>query len=117
MENKRIDKPWGYENLIEVNNDYVVKELFMKEGHSCSLQYHEKKHETFYVLSGELKFYVGSDINSLTTLILKPGDHHTIEPLVIHRMEAIIDSLYLESSTNFLDDVIRLDDKYGRVKK
>jgi mannose-6-phosphate isomerase-like protein (cupin superfamily) len=111
----KIDKPWGYEKWIEVNPDYVVKELFMKEGNSCSLQYHEKKHETFYVLKGKLKFYVGDNKDNLDTIILEPGDHYTIEPLVIHRMEAMIDSLYLESSTNFLDDVIRLEDKYGRV--
>jgi mannose-6-phosphate isomerase-like protein (cupin superfamily) len=110
-----IDKPWGYERWIEVNPNYVVKELFMKEGNSCSLQYHEKKHETFYVLSGKLKFYVGPDKDSLSVMYLEPGQHYTIEPLVIHRMEAVIDSLYLESSTNFLDDVIRIQDNYGRL--
>lgn len=112
---KHVDKPWGYEKWIEVNPDYVVKELFMKEGNSCSLQYHEKKHETFYVLNGKLKFYVGKDKDNLTTMFLEAGDHHTIEPLIIHRMEAIVDSLYLESSTNFLEDVIRLEDSYGRI--
>lgn len=112
---KKIEKPWGYERWIEVNPDYVVKELFMKEGNSCSLQYHEKKHETFYVLKGKLKFYVGENKDDLTTMFLEPGEHYTIEPLVVHRMEAVVDSLYLESSTNFLDDVIRLEDKYGRI--
>jgi mannose-6-phosphate isomerase len=110
-----IDKPWGYERHLEINDDYVVKELFMKEGNSCSLQYHEKKHETFYVLKGKLKFYIGPNQNSLKTLLLEPGEHHTIEPRVVHRMEAVVDSLYLESSTNFLDDVIRLEDQYGRA--
>jgi mannose-6-phosphate isomerase-like protein (cupin superfamily) len=109
-----IDKPWGYERHLEINDDYVVKELFMKEGNSCSLQYHEKKHETFYVLKGKLKFYVGLDKYNLEVMYLEVGEHYTIEPLVVHRMEAIVDSLYLESSTNFLDDVIRLEDKYGR---
>ena len=112
---KQIDKPWGYERHIEVNDDYVVKELFMKEGNSCSLQYHEKKHETFYVLKGKLKFYVGQDKDNLEVMYLEVGEHYTIEPLVIHRMEAVVDSLYLESSTNFLEDVIRLEDKYGRT--
>lgn len=114
-ESKIIEKPWGYEKLIEVNENYVVKELFMKEGHSCSLQYHQKKHETFYLLKGKLKFYIGKDKDNLITMFLEPGQYHTIEPLVIHRMEAIVDSVYLESSTNFLDDVIRLEDKYGRT--
>jgi mannose-6-phosphate isomerase len=115
MEVIHIDKPWGYERHLEINDNYVVKELFMKEGNSCSLQYHEKKHETFYVLNGKLKFYVGVDKDNLEEMELNVGEHYTIEPLVVHRMEAIVDSLYLESSTNFLDDVIRLEDKYGRV--
>lgn len=110
-----IDKPWGYERHLEINDDYVVKELFMKSGNSCSLQYHEKKHETFYVLKGKLKFYVGPSKDNLKEMELNVGEHYTIEPLVVHRMEAMVDSLYLESSTNFLDDVIRLEDKYGRV--
>jgi mannose-6-phosphate isomerase-like protein (cupin superfamily) len=112
---KMINKPWGWEKLVEVNKDYVVKELFMKEGNSCSLQYHEKKHETFYVLIGKLKFEVGPDKNNLEEMELNEGEFYTIEPLVVHRMSAIVDSLYLESSTNHLDDVIRLEDKYGRV--
>jgi mannose-6-phosphate isomerase-like protein (cupin superfamily) len=117
MEKKviKIDKPWGYERHLEINENYVVKELFMKEGNSCSLQYHEKKHETFYLLKGKLKFYVGDNKDNLSVLYLEEGNHYTIEPFVIHRMEAVVDSLYLEASTNFLDDVIRLEDKYGRV--
>lgn len=111
----KIEKPWGYEKHLEINPNYVVKELFMKQGNSCSLQFHEKKHETFYLLKGQLKFYVGNDKDNLTILYLEPGDHYTIEPLIVHRMEAVVDSLYLEASTNFLDDVIRLEDKYGRV--
>ena len=110
-----IEKPWGYENLIEVNDDYVVKELFMKNGHSCSLQYHEKKHETFYLVSGKLRFYVGDTKDDLKILDLDPGKSYTIKPLVVHRMEALEDSIYIEASTNYLDDVIRLEDKYGRI--
>lgn len=83
---KIIDKPWGWEKLIEVNDDYVVKELFMKEGNSCSLQYHEKKHETFYVLKGKLKFEVGTDKYNLVEMELNVGEFFTIEPLVVHRM-------------------------------
>lgn len=111
----KIEKPWGYERHLEINENYVVKELFMKEGNSCSLQYHEIKHETFYVLKGKLRFYVGSDKNNLEVLYLEEGEHYTIEPKIIHRMEAVVDSLYLEASTNQLNDVIRLEDNYGRV--
>ena len=109
-----IEKPWGYEKHIEINDSYVVKELFMKKDNCCSLQYHEKKHETFYVISGQLKFYVGETVENLETFILEPGKFYVIKPFVIHRMEAIVDSDYIECSTNFLDDVIRLEDKYGR---
>jgi mannose-6-phosphate isomerase-like protein (cupin superfamily) len=115
MKPKHIEKPWGWEKWIEINDNYVVKELFMKEGNSCSLQYHEKKHETFYLVKGILKFYVGEDKDNLNEIILNSGDYYTIPPFLIHRMEAIVDILYLESSTNFLDDVIRIEDKYGRV--
>lgn len=110
----RIEKPWGWEKWIEINENYVVKELFMKSGNCCSLQYHEKKHESFYVIKGKLKFEVGETKDSLTEMVLEEGGYYTIKPFVVHRMSAIEDSVYLESSTNFLDDVIRLEDKYGR---
>jgi mannose-6-phosphate isomerase-like protein (cupin superfamily) len=111
----KIEKPWGWEKWLEVNDQYVVKELFMMSGNSCSLQYHEKKHESFYVIKGQLSFEVGEDNHNLVTLILNAGDYYTIKPKIVHRMTALTDSLYIESSTNFLDDVIRLEDKYGRV--
>ena len=47
MKIKKIIKPWGYEKILELNKKYVLKELFMKKGHRCSLQYHQKKMETF----------------------------------------------------------------------
>jgi hypothetical protein len=62
-----------------------------------------------------LKFEIGPDKDNLTEMILDKGGYYTIEPFVVHRMSAVVDSLYLESSTNFLDDVIRLEDKYGRI--
>jgi len=111
---KRIDKPWGYELLIEKNDRYVMKELGMNKGHKCSIQYHEKKKETVYVLSGILKVYLGDDIESLDEIIMRPHDSLTLEPFKIHRMEAVEDAVYLEASTPELDDVIRLQDEYGR---
>jgi mannose-6-phosphate isomerase len=111
---KEVLKPWGKENLIEFNDNYVVKKIFMKENECCSMQYHELKKETIYVLSGKLKLYIGKDINKLDEKIMLPGDNITIEPYTIHQMEGIIDSEYLECSTNELWDVIRLKDKYNR---
>ena len=109
-----VIKPWGKEELIEYNDKYVVKKLFMKAGECCSLQYHELKRETIYVLSGKLKLYIGNSIDSLEERIMVANEYVNIEPYTIHRMEGIDDSTYLESSTNELWDVIRLDDKYKR---
>ena len=110
----RIEKPWGYELLIEKNDRYVMKELGMNKGHKCSIQYHEKKKETVYVLSGMLKVYLGDDVDELDEIIMNPHDTMTIDPFKIHRMEAIENSVYLEASTPELDDVVRLQDEYGR---
>lgn len=109
-----VIKPWGKEELIEYNDKYVVKKLFMKKGEFCSLQYHELKKETIYVLDGILKLYIGKNMDDIKELILNKNDTVTIEPYKIHRMEGIEDSTYLECSTNELWDVIRLKDKYGR---
>jgi mannose-6-phosphate isomerase-like protein (cupin superfamily) len=114
---KEVIKPWGKEELIEYNDSYVVKKLFMKEGECCSMQYHELKRETIYVLSGKLKLYIGEDINNLEERIMTSGDTVTILPYIIHRMEGVTDSYYLESSTNELWDVVRLRDKYKRVDR
>ena len=62
---KIIDKPWGKEELLEINDHYMVKKLTMRKGHRCSLQYHKQKKETIYVLSGQLKIYSGPSENKL----------------------------------------------------
>jgi len=111
----RIDKPWGYEELIEHNSSYVVKKLFMKKGHNCSIQYHELKTETIVVLKGILNIYIGSTLETLEKKEYTAGDTVTIYPYTVHRMEGVEDCLYLETSTNQLWDVIRLQDNYGRL--
>ena len=108
------EKPWGYEELVECNDKYVVKKLFMKKGHSCSLQLHELKRETIMILSGKLKIYIGKTLEDITSRVYEFGETITIEPYTIHRMEAIEDCLYTETSTNELWDVVRLQDNYGR---
>jgi mannose-6-phosphate isomerase len=112
---ERIQKPWGYEELVEHNAHYVVKKLFMKKGHSCSTQYHELKTETITVLQGKLRIYVGSTLESLEAKEYNPGDSITITPYTVHKMEGIDDCLYLEASTPELWDVVRLQDNYGRA--
>lgn len=109
-----IEKPWGREEVIEINDIYMFKKLLMKTGHRCSLQYHEHKKETIYVLSGELRILYGNDIENLESKIFTSGESITIEPNVIHRMEAVSDSEYFEASTPEIDDVIRLSDDYDR---
>ena len=110
-----IDKPWGYEKLVECNDKYVVKKLFMKKGNACSIQLHELKTETIIVLSGKINIYIGDDINNLTVKEYSSGETITIKPYTIHRMEAVEDCLYIECSTNELWDVVRLQDNYNRV--
>ena len=113
---KEIPKPWGKELWLETEPEYelIMKKLHMKKGCSCSLQYHEKKFENFYVLSGQLKLTIGKTLDTLEEKMLFPGDHYTIQPMVIHRMTGVEDSVYIESSTNHLDDVVRLQDDYDR---
>ena len=110
----RAEKPWGYEELVECNDKYVVKKLFMKKDHACSIQYHELKTETIVVFYGKLKIYTGESLESMTVKEYICGDSITIKPYTVHRMEAVEDSLYIESSTNELWDVIRLKDNYNR---
>jgi mannose-6-phosphate isomerase len=111
----KVEKPWGYEELVECNDKYVVKKLFMKKGHACSIQYHELKRETIVVLSGKLNIYTGDSLETLSYKEYGHGDTITIEPYTIHRMESVEDCLYIETSTNELWDVVRLQDNYGRA--
>lgn len=87
----------------------------MYKGHACSLQYHEVKRESVYLLSGVLKVYVGDREDELDEIIMKPHDSITLNPFKIHRMEALEDSVYLEASTPELEDVVRLQDRYQRA--
>jgi mannose-6-phosphate isomerase len=101
-----IDKPWGSEEILHTDDKYTVKSLFMKKGHKCSLQYHKVKQETIIIIDGILK---------INDTIFSRGEYITIYPNNIHRMEGMTDVIYLECSTSELDDVVRLEDRYGRV--
>jgi mannose-6-phosphate isomerase len=109
-----ILKPWGQEEVVEINDKYMVKKLTMYTGHRCSMQYHNLKKETIYVLSGVLKIEIGFSQNSLEEKLYRPHDSITILPGVIHRMESIEEAVYLEASTPEMDDVVRLQDDYQR---
>ncbi len=109
----RVEKPWGYEVHWARTPRYVGKILHINAGHALSLQYHNVKEETVYLHSGSLLYEI--EVNGeLTKRYLKPGDSVHVLPKTIHRMTAIEDCDVLEASTPELDDVVRLEDRYGR---
>ena len=134
-----IDKPWGKEEILTVQHNYVVKRLTMLSGKRCIAQYHKSKIETIYVLSGVLLLHLLSVAEISVTnkdscqlhivddniIALFPGDYYTIMPGISHRMECgpVIESMiefdrvgavYLECSTTELDDVVLIGDDYDR---
>jgi mannose-6-phosphate isomerase-like protein (cupin superfamily) len=109
-----VEKPWGHEEIFAQTPGYVGKILFIKRGEALSLQYHEVKEETLRVLDGELELVVGPDLDRLESHHLADGDIFHVAPGTLHRMIATSDCRLLEVSTNYLDDVVRLEDRYGR---
>ena len=110
----RVEKPWGHELIWAHTERYVGKILHIKAGHALSLQYHLRKDETVHVLTGRMKFQTGSEGQPLGETVLGPGESFHITPLLRHRMIAETDCDILEASTPELDDVVRLEDVYGR---
>jgi len=109
-----IEKPWGKEEILEKNTRYMMKKLTMLAGHRCSLQLHNFTCETIFVLSGELRIYYGSTQDELKFKDFGPDEYITLQPGVVHRMEALKESVYIEASTPEIDDVVRLLDDYKR---
>jgi mannose-6-phosphate isomerase-like protein (cupin superfamily) len=114
---ERIDKPWGYELIWARTDRYVGKILHIDAGHALSLQYHERKDETLYLLAGTLELELGDDEHALQTIALAPGESVHMWPGRRHRLTARTACDVLEVSTPELDDVVRLADRYGRVGK
>jgi len=110
----KVDKPWGYELHWAKTDRYVGKVLHIKAGHALSLQYHEKKDETSYGHTGRMMFEIGPQGGPLAKREMTPGDSVHVTPFTVHRMTAIEDCDLLEVSTPELDDVVRLEDRYGR---
>ncbi len=111
---KHVPKPWGYELIYAKTKDYVGKILHINRGEALSLQYHEVKEETLYVVAGELLLTVEWN-GDRREMRLRKGEAFHIPPRMIHRMEAIVDTDLAEVSTPHLEDVVRLEDRYGRV--
>jgi mannose-6-phosphate isomerase len=111
---KRVPKPWGYELIFGKTDRYVGKILHVNKGESLSLQYHEMKEETLFVVSGELRLTIEVE-GDRREIPLRQGEAFHIPPRMIHRMLAVIDTDVAEVSTPELDDVVRLEDRYGRA--
>ena len=110
----RVNKPWGYELHWAKTDRYVGKILHIEAGHALSLQYHNRKDETIFLQSGRMSFEIGAIGGPLEKREMRPGDSVHVTPKTVHRMTAIEDCDVLEVSTPDLDDVVRIEDRYGR---
>jgi mannose-6-phosphate isomerase-like protein (cupin superfamily) len=111
----RVDKPWGYEIRWAITDRYVGKILHINRGEALSLQYHERKDECILLVDGEIDFELGGSDGELKTVRMRAGDTIHITPGTRHRMTAIEDTNIFEVSTPEIDDVVRLEDRYGRI--
>ena len=114
---RRVEKPWGYELIWAETPHYAGKILHIECAAQLSYQYHERKIETVYVLTGILDLEVATDSGPRQTLRLRPGQSFHVPPGLRHRLTAVDTCDVLEVSTPELDDVVRLEDRYGRLEK
>jgi len=113
-EAERVEKPWGHEIWWAHTDQYAGKLLVVNAGHALSLQFHREKDETSYLLSGRLRLTQGASTEELAEWEIGAGQVWRSEPGTVHSIEALEDSVVLEVSTPHLDDVVRLQDRYGR---
>jgi mannose-6-phosphate isomerase len=112
---QRVEKPWGYELIWALTEDYCGKLLFVRAGHSLSLQFHREKDEAWYVQSGRAKLELGrAGDGVLSEEVVTTGACFHYPPGTVHRVTALEDTMIVEVSTPHLDDVVRLEDAYGR---
>ena len=112
----RVEKPWGYEILFAHTDRYAGKLLFVRKDEVLSLQFHNRKDEVLYLHEGRVVFEIGEPgQEALDEEVVLPGRAFRMTPGTVHRMRALEDSVLLEASTPELDDVVRLDDEYGRA--
>ena len=111
---RRVDKPWGWELVWAETDSYAGKLLFVRAGESLSLQYHERKDESWLVREGRATLELGEVDGELEATEIAPGDTFRFRPGTVHRLSALEDTLVVEVSTAQLDDVVRLEDRYGR---
>jgi mannose-6-phosphate isomerase-like protein (cupin superfamily) len=113
---RRVEKPWGYELIWAETEQYVGKILHVHAGEALSLQYHESKDETLYLLSGSMLFQAGPSVDDLREYDVKPGQRFHVTPGTIHRLVAQTEVVVLEASTPHLEDIVRIGDRYGRAE-
>jgi mannose-6-phosphate isomerase len=115
FEPRKVEKPWGYELIWAETDTYVGKVLFVKAGESLSLQFHRVKDESWLVQQGRAKIELGSAGDAmLAQEVIGAGATFRFRPGTVHRVTALEDTTIVEVSTNHLDDVVRLEDRYGR---
>jgi mannose-6-phosphate isomerase len=115
VEPRRVDKPWGYELIWALSEAYCGKVLFVRAGEALSLQFHRVKDESWYVQSGRAEVQVGAVGEAvLKTEVIAAGAALRFRPGTVHRVRALEDTTILEVSTPQIDDVVRLEDAYGR---
>ena len=116
FEPRKVEKPWGWELVWAETGHYVGKVLFVKAGESLSLQFHNEKDESWYVQSGRAELELGDAGQTvLNSEVVAAGACFRYRPGTVHRVTALEDTTILEVSTPQLDDVVRLDDRYGRA--
>ncbi len=115
--NKVVEKPWGREVWLALTDNYCFKRIEIKAGHKTSLQYHNQKEETNYLDAGSAKFYTVDDAGKLFSTDVEAGFFVHLPPGVVHCFEAKTDIVLMEASTIHVDDVVRLEDDYGRDDK
>ena len=111
---RRVDKPWGHELIWVLTDRYCGKVIVIETGRRLSLQYHERKDESVYVISGRLRLHLEDDAGVMTVRELGPGDSARVPVGRRHRFEAVQRVELIEVSTPELDDVIRVEDDFGR---
>jgi mannose-6-phosphate isomerase-like protein (cupin superfamily) len=115
FEPRKVEKPWGWELIWALTDRYCGKLLFVRAGEALSLQYHERKDESWYVQEGRAELELSAvDADERELVEITAGDSFHFRPLTVHRVRALEDTLVIEVSTADLDDIVRLEDAYGR---
>jgi mannose-6-phosphate isomerase len=115
FEPRRVDKPWGYELIWALTDVYCGKLIVVHAGQALSMQFHREKDESWYVLEGRAEIEMaGAGEKSPTREVVTPGAAFRITPGTVHRVRALEETTIIEVSTPEIDDVVRLEDAYGR---